>query len=179
MKKTVAIVVDNYFEEAELTGPKKGLEVAGIETEIVATEAGPIYSMTHADIGKKFKVDTVLADAKFDDYDALVLPGGCMNADKLRMSEKTRRWIKVFLRAGKPVAIICHAPWVLVSAGEAKGRKLTSYYTIQDDMKNAGAEWLDQPVVVDKNLITSRQPDDIPLFNEALIKQLSEKLKSY
>jgi protease I len=179
VKKTVAIVVDNYFEKMELEGPKKALEEAGVEVEIIATQGGSVYSMVNAKIGRKFKVDTILSNAKFDDYDALVLPGGCINADHLRMVPKVRRWIQVFLRAGKPVAIICHAPWVLVSAGEAKGRKLTSYFTIQDDMKNAGAEWVDEPVVIDKNLITSRQPDDIPLFNKALIKQLDKKLTSY
>jgi protease I len=173
--KKVAILVDNYFEEAEFTGPLKALRAAGAKVEIIAAESkdGKVQSLNHVDKGKKYSIDKTLAEANIEDYDALVLPGGAVNADSLRMQPKARKWVKAISEAGKPLAAICHAPWLLASAGLVKGRKLTSYFTIQDDMKDAGAKWVDQEVVIDGNLITSRQPDDIPAFNKALVSMMA------
>lgn len=170
--KTVAVLVDDYFEEAEFTGPVKALRDAGAKVDIVAPKIGTIHSMNHAQMADTFQANRSIDDIRIDDYDALVLPGGAMNADALRMNDKARLWIKKFLVMGRPVAAICHAPWILASAGLAKGRTMTSYFTIQDDMRNAGADWVDQEVVIDNNLITSRMPDDVPAFDNALISML-------
>jgi protease I len=172
--KTVAILVDNYFEEAEFTGPRDALRKAGATVEIIAAEPedGHIQAMNHADLGNEFPIDKTLDEADIAKYDALVLPGGAINADQLRMQPKAREWVRDIMDDGKPLAVICHAPWVLVSAGLAKGRKLTSFFTIQDDMIDAGADWVDEEVVIDGNLITSRKPDDLPAFNDALISAL-------
>lgn len=170
--KRVAILVDDYFEEAEFTGPLHDLKNAGATVDIVAPRAGTIHGLNHVDKGNTFTATKGLDDIRINDYDALVLPGGAVNADSLRMNDKAKLWVRQFLKLGKPVAAICHAPWLLASAGSAEGRKLTSYHTIQDDMRNAGAEWVDKEVVVDQNLITSRQPDDVPAFNNALISML-------
>jgi protease I len=173
--KKVAILVDNYFEEAEFTEPMKALKKAGATVEVIAAEPekGKVQGMKHVDMGKKFTIDKTLKQANIDDYDALVLPGGAINADQLRMQSKARDWVKSVTKQGKPLAVICHAPWVLASAGLAKGRKLTSFFTIQDDMREAGANWVDEEVVIDGNLITSRSPDDIPAFNKALIAMMA------
>lgn len=173
--KKVAILVDNYFEEAEFTGPLQALKDAGATVEVIAAEPenGKVQGLNHIDKGSRFDFDKTLDEATIDDYDALVLPGGAINADQLRMQDKARDWVRKMADAGKPLAVICHAPWVLASAGLAKGRKLTSYFTIQDDMREAGAEWIDQEVVIDGNIITSRQPDDIPAFNNALISMMA------
>lgn len=172
--KTVAILVDNYFEEAEFTGPKQALEEAGAKVEVIAAEPenGQVQAMNHVDKSNKYKIDKTLEEANINDYDALVLPGGAVNADQLRMQDKARQWAKSITEQGKPLAVICHAPWVLASAGLAKGKKLTSFFTIQDDMRDAGADWVDEEVVIDGNLITSRKPDDIPAFNKALISMM-------
>lgn len=170
--KRVAILVDDYFEEAEFTGPLQDLKAAGAEVDIIAREAGEIHGMNHADMADTFTATKSIDDVRIDEYDALVLPGGAINADHLRMNDEARMWIKKFMEAGKPIAAICHAPWALASAGVAKGRKLTSYFTIQDDLRNAGANWVDQEVVIDNNLITSRNPDDVPAFDNALISML-------
>jgi protease I len=173
--KTVAILVDNYFEEDEFTGPLNALKKAGAKVDVIAAEPenGKIQGMQHVDKSHKYKIDKTLEEADIEDYDALVLPGGAINSDSLRMQEKARSWVKTITDEGKPLAAICHAPWLLASAGLAKGRKLTSYFTIQDDMRDAGANWVDQEVVIDGNLITSRQPDDVPAFNDALISMLA------
>jgi protease I len=173
--KTVAILVDNYFEEAEFTGPLRALREAGATVEVIAAEPqdGHIQALNHVDMGNEFPIDKTLDEADISKYDALVLPGGAMNADQLRMQPKAREWVRAIMDAGKPLAVICHAPWVLVSAGLARGRKLTSFFTIQDDMLDAGADWVDEPVVIDGNLITSRKPDDVPAFNNALISALA------
>jgi protease I len=171
----VAILVDNYFEEAEFTEPLKALKKAGATVEVIAAEpqGRKVQAMRHIEKGKLFSIDKTLQEANIDDYDALVLPGGAVNADQLRMQEKAREWVKSITKQDKPLAVICHAPWVLVSAGLAKGRKLTSFFTIQDDLRDAGANWVDQEVVIDGNLITSRSPDDIPAFNKALIAMMA------
>lgn len=172
--KKVAIVVDDYFEQAEFTGPRDALLEAGADITVISTEGGKIHGLNHVEAGDTFQADLSTAEANPDDYDALVLPGGAVNADNLRMDEDVQNWVRTYMDAGKPVAAICHAPWVLVSAGVAEGKQLTSYHTIQDDMRNGGAEWSDEEVVVDGNLITSRNPDDIPAFNREIIKALSE-----
>lgn len=173
--KKVAILVDNYFEQAEFTGPLQALKDAGVQVEVIAAEPedGKIQGLNHVDKGERFAFDKTLEDADIADYDALVLPGGAINADHLRMQDKARQWVRQIAETGKPLAVICHAPWVLASAGLAKGRKLTSYFTIQDDMRDAGAEWVDQEVVIDGSIITSRKPDDLPAFNNALITMLA------
>lgn len=170
--KRVAILVDDYFEEAEFTGPLNDLKQAGAEVEVIAPQPGAIHAMKHAEISDTYTADKAIDDVRIDEYDALVLPGGAINADSLRMNDKARIWIKKFMDLGKPVAAICHAPWALASAGVARGRKLTSFETIQDDMRNAGAEWVDEEVVIDNNLITSRKPADVPAFDSALINML-------
>jgi protease I len=170
--KKVAILVDDYFEEAEFTGPLQALQDQGAHVEVIASENKELHGMNHAEIADTFKPDKAIDEANPADYDALVLPGGAVNADQLRMNDTARMWAQQFMESGKPLAAICHAPWLLASAGLAKGKKLTSFFTIQDDMKNAGAEWVDQEVVIEDNLITSRKPDDIPAFNNALISML-------
>lgn len=167
--KKVAILVDDNFEDAEFSGPLKAMKEAGAEVDIVATDEGKIHGLNHIEPANTYQPDKIIDNVKIDEYDALILPGGAINADSLRMNEKARIWIKKFMDIGKPIGAICHAPWALASAGVTDGRKLTSYFTIQDDMRNAGAEWVDQEVVIDDNLITSRQPDDVPAFDKALI----------
>jgi protease I len=172
--KKVAVVATDYFEEAELTEPVKALREAGATIEVIAPKSGEIKGLKHVEPGQNVKVDKTLDEANADDYDALVLPGGAVNADHLRMEQKARDFvIKMMDEQNKPTAVICHAPWLLVSARLARGKKLTSYYTIQDDMRNAGANWVDEEVVIDGNLITSRKPDDLPAFNRALIEALA------
>jgi protease I len=173
--KRVAVLVDNYFEEAEFTGPVEALKEAGATVDVIAAEpeGQEVQAMEHVDKSKKYPIDMTLDEADMNDYDALVLPGGATNADNLRMQDKARQWVKEFMAADKPLAAICHAPWLLASAGVTAGRKLTSFFTIQDDMRNAGADWVDQEVVIDRNLITSRKPDDVPAFNDALISLLA------
>jgi protease I len=170
--KKVAILVDDLFEEAEFTGPLETLRAAGAEVHVVSPKKQTLQSLNHADKSSTYEVDYAIDEVSPADYDALVLPGGGLNADKLRMETAAREWVKAFHSSQKPLAMICHAPWVLVSAGLARGHTLTSYYTIQDDMRNAGANWVDEQVVVDGKLITSRQPDDVPAFSNAIITML-------
>ena len=170
---TVAILVDNYFEEAEFVEPKKAIEAAGMQAVVVSPQEGQLTALQHMERGGSYKVDVQLKDVDINGYAALVIPGGVVNADKLRMEEKAREWVRTFLEHGKPVAVICHGPWLLVSAGVVKGRQLTSYYTLQDDIRNAGGEWIDETVVTDGSLITSRNPDDLPAFNKALLDALA------
>jgi protease I len=174
--KKVAILVDNYFEEDEFTGPMKALKDSGAVVEVISSnpEDGQVQAM-QGDVNKssKYPIDKTLDEANIEDYDALVLPGGSVNADHLRMQEKARQWVNQMTQAQKPLAAICHAPWLLVSAGLAKGRKLTSFQSLQDDIRNAGGEWVDEEVVVDGNIITSRKPDDLPAFSDALISMLA------
>ena len=173
--KKVAVLVDNYFEEAEFTGPIHALKDAGAKVDVIAAapEDGQVQALRHVDKGNLFPVDKTLDEASIDDYDALVLPGGTVNADQLRMQGKALEWVRAVVEDKKPLAAICHAPWVLVSSGVVKGRKMTSFFTIQDDLRNAGVDWVDEEVVVDGNIITSRQPDDVPAFNQALISMMS------
>ena len=171
ISKRIAILVDDNFEQAEFTSPKRALAEAGFEVDVVSPES-EVHGLHHIDPGDTFKVDRALDDAQPSDYAAVILPGGAINADKLRMNEKARKFVNQIYEADKVVAAICHAPWLLVSNGLASGHKLTSYFTIQDDIRNAGGNWVDEEVVIDGNLITSRKPDDLPAFNQAIIEQL-------
>lgn len=172
--KKVAVVAGDFFEEAELTEPVKALREAGAEVEIIAPKSGEIQAAKgDTEKGQTVRVDKTLDEAVPEDYHALVLPGGAINADKLRMDEKARDFVRRIFGEGKPTAVICHASWMLISAGLARGKKLTSFFTLQDDLRNAGADWSDEEVVEDGNLITSRNPDDLPAFNEALIRALA------
>jgi protease I len=173
--KKVAIIATDYFEEAELFSPMEELLTHDAEVEIIAPHDGEIKGVKHVDPGKSIKVDKTFDEADADDYDALVVPGGAVNADNLRMNEKARNFIiKIMDEKEKPTAIICHGPWLLISSGLARGKHLTSFYTIQDDLRNAGAKWEDKEVVVDKNLITSRSPDDLSAFNKAIIEMMGQ-----
>lgn len=174
MEKRIAILATNGFEEVELSSPKEYLEKQGWKAEIVSPESGSIRSWASTEWGKDYKVDQELKNVKATDYDALVLPGGVINPDKLRTNENALAFIKDFFKAGKPVAAICHGPQILISADLVKGRKMTSYPSIKIDLMNAGAEWHDQEVVVDKGLVTSRNPDDLPAFNKKLVEEINE-----
>lgn len=169
----VAILVDTDFEQVELTEPKKALDDAGATTRIVSPRQ-TITGVKHDEKQDEFKVDIPLDRANPDEFDAVLLPGGALNADSLRVNEKAQQFVRRMDEAGKPMAVICHGPWLLVSAGLAKGRHLTSYHTIQDDMRNAGARWEDREVIRDRNLVTSRQPSDIPAFNREMIAMFRE-----
>lgn len=170
--KKIALLVDDYFEQVELEGPRDQLRAAGAEVTVVAAEHKELCGLNHVDMGDTFQADVLLGEVNVDEYDVLVLPGGVINADKLRMNKKARQWVGHFTDEGKLIAAICHAPWLLVSADVVEGRRLTSYPTLQDDIRNAGAEWIDHEVVLDGNLITSRNPDDIPVFVETIEKWL-------
>lgn len=172
--KKVAILVTHGFEEIELTAPKEALESAGAVTHIVSPESGQIKAWNKKDWGGEYHVDRNIADVSSHDYDALLLPGGVLNPDYLRVDEKVVSFVKSFLSDGKPIAAICHGPWTLIETGALKGRKLTSYPSIKTDLQNAGAEWVDQEVVVDNGLITSRKPDDIPAFNKKMLEEFKE-----
>lgn len=172
--KKVAILATNGFEQVELFEPKKALEEAGAEVSIVSLESGEIKGWDKTDWGKSIKVDLTVDQADADDFDALQLPGGVMNPDKLRMNDKAVNFVKSFFTAGKPVAAICHAPWTLIEADVVKGKTLTSWASLQTDLENAGAKWVDQEVVVDNGLVTSRKPDDIPAFNKKMIEEFAE-----
>lgn len=172
--KKVAILVADGFEQVELTSPKEALEAEGAQVYVVSPMKGKVKGWNHTKWGAKIKVDMALSDAKADDFDALVLPGGVMNPDKLRRNEWALQFVRAFMESGKPIAAICHGPWTLIDAGVVSGRKMTSYESIQTDLKNAGANWVDEPVVVDNGLVTSRKPDDLPAFNAKMIEEISE-----
>jgi protease I len=172
--KRVAILVADGFEQVELTGPKEALEAAGAETEIVSPVEKKVKAWDETDWGSKFKVDTPLDSANASDYDALLLPGGVMNPDRLRLQPRALQFIRAFFDAGKPVAAICHGPWTLIDCGVAKGRRMTSFPSIRKDLINAGVDWVDAEVVVDEGLVTSRRPADIPAFNRKMIEEFSE-----
>jgi protease I len=172
--KKVAILAADGFEEVELTKPKKALDDAGAKTSVVSIKSGKIQGMNHADKGQAVAVDLTLDDADPKDFDALMIPGGLMNPDTLRSTEEALEFVRHFFREGKPVAAICHGPWVLIDAGVVRGRTLTSWPAIKTDVRNAGANWVDEEVVVDNGLVTSRKPDDIPAFNEKMIEEFCE-----
>jgi protease I len=163
----VAILATDGVEKVELTLPRLALEQAGADTVLIAPKP-EIQSMKHDEKDERFPADMILDDANAEEFDAALLPGGALNADKLRMETGAREIVQQLDAAGKPIAAICHAPWLLVSAKLVKGRHLTSYYTLQDDIRCAGGEWVDQEVLVDRNWVTSRKPDDIPAFNREM-----------
>lgn len=165
----VAVLATDGFEEAELTEPAKVLGEEGAKVDIISPRGGRIQAFKHHDKSITVPVDLTFDQGNPDNYDALLLPGGALNADAMRMVPQVQQFIKAFASSGKPMAVICHAPWELISAGVARGRTMTSYHTIQDDVRNAGAQWEDKEVVIDGQLVTSRQPSDIPAFNREMI----------
>lgn len=168
--KQVALLVMDGFEQIELTSPKNALIDAGAQTAIVSPKTDTVRGWQHTEWGDSFNVDVPLKNARPEDFDALVLPGGVMNPDKLRRNEQVQQFVRAFAEHQKPIAAICHGPWTLVDADLVKDRRMTSYHSIQMDLKNAGAAWVDEQVVVDNKLITSRNPDDLEAFNAKLIE---------
>jgi protease I len=172
--KKVAILATDGFEYVELVEPRKALEEAGAKTVVISPKDGQIKGWNHTDWGESVSVDLSLSSAHESDFDALVLPGGVMNPDYLRQDKNAVAFVRSFFEAQKPVAAICHGPWLLVEAGVVRGRKLTSWPSLQTDIRNAGGEWTDQEVVTDNGLVTSRKPDDIPAFSKKLVEEIAE-----
>jgi protease I len=172
--KRVAFLATDMVEQVELTEPWKAVEEAGGTPELISLEEGEIQGFNHYDKGDTFKVDKTVEEASADDYDALVLPGGVGNPDTLRGDENAVEFTRQFFEQAKPVGAICHGPWMLVEAGVVRGRKLTSWPTLQTDIRNAGGEWVDEEVVVDNGLVTSRKPDDLPAFNAKIVEEFCE-----
>jgi protease I len=166
----VAILVEDGFEQVELTEPRKALELVGAETSVVSPRRDQVRGWKFTDWGDEIPVDVALDRAAPKDFDALLLPGGVMNPDALRIQADAVQFVKAFFDAGKPVAVICHGPWTVIEAGAAKGRRIASWPSLMTDLRNAGAEWVDQEAVIDGNLVSSRMPDDIPGFNAAMIE---------
>lgn len=172
--KKVAMLVADGFEKVEMTEPRKALEEAGAGVDLISPADGEVRSFDHDDPDQSFPVDVSMEEADPEDYDALVLPGGVANPDKLRINPKAIAFIRAMAEAGKPIAAICHGPWTLIEAGLVKGRDMTSYPSLKTDLVNAGANWSDQEVVVDHGLVTSRKPDDLPAFNTKMIEEFAE-----
>jgi protease I len=172
--KTIAVLATDGVEQVELTEPRKALEDAGAKTELVSLDDGEIQGFNHLDHGDKLPVDKKVSDVSADDYDALLIPGGVANGDFLRADEDAVKFTADFARAHKPIASICHGPWVLVEAGIVKGRTITSWPSLQTDVRNAGGTWVDEEVHVDQGLVTSRKPDDIRAFSEKAIEEFCE-----
>jgi protease I len=172
--KKIAILVTDGFEQVELLQPREALDQAGAQTKVVSLKEGPVKGWDMTKWGKEVPADLTLDNAKPHDFDALLLPGGVINPDKLRMEPKAVAFVKSFFDAGKPVAAICHGPWTIIEAGVARGRKIASWPSLKTAIRNAGAEWVDKEAVVDGNLVTARKPDDIPAFNRAMIQLFSQ-----
>jgi protease I len=172
--KKVAIVATDGVEQVELLKPLEALRQAGAQVEVVSPKSGQIQGFDHFDKGQTIKVDRELSQARPDDYDALVLPGGVINPDQLRLVPQAIDFIREFVRAEKPIAAICHGPWTLINAGAVDGKRMTSWPSLQTDLRNAGAQWVDQEVVVDEGLVTSRKPDDLPAFCAKMIEEFAE-----
>ena len=172
--KRVAILATDGVEQVELTEPRKALDSAGANTKVVSPKPGSIKGWNHTNWGDPIKVDVTLENTSPDDYDALLLPGGVMNPDHLRTNTNAVNFVRAFFEAGKPVAAICHGPWLLVEADVVRGRNVTSWPSLQTDLRNAGANWTDSQVVTDHGLVTSRKPDDIPAFNRKMIEEFAE-----
>jgi protease I len=172
--KKIAILATDGFEQSELEQPREALQQAGAETEVISPKDGEIRGWAEDDFGDSVPVDRALAEVSAEDYDGLLLPGGVMNPDKLRLEPKAVEFVRAFFSAGKPVAAICHGPQLLIEADVVRGRKLTSYPSVRKDLINAGAQWVDAEVVVDNGLVTSRKPDDIPAFNAKMIEEFAE-----
>jgi len=172
--KKVAILVTDGFEQSELLEPRKALDEAGATTQVVSPAGQKVKGWNHKEWGQEVSVDVPLDSAKADQFDALLLPGGVMNPDHLRMDAKAVEFVKHFTDTGKPVAAICHGPWTLIEAGAVRGHTMTSWPSLKTDLKNAGANWVDKDVVNDRGLVTSRKPDDIPAFNREMIRLFAE-----
>ena len=172
--KRVAILTENGFEEVELTSPKQALEKAGAEVHIVSPQQEKVKAWDHDHWSIELPVDKTIGSANVDDYDGLVLPGGVLNPDKLRVNKEAVDFTQQFLESGKPVAAICHGPQTLIETGLLEGRTITSYHSIRTDLENAGADWVDREVVVDNGLVTSRSPKDLEAFNKKMIEEISE-----
>jgi protease I len=171
--KKVAVLAADMFERVELEEPRKALEEAGAEVEIVSIRDGEIKGFDHFDPANTVEVDKTVEEVSPDDYDALLVPGGVGNPDQLRGDENAVAFVREFAAAGKPMAVICHGPWVLVESGVVRGKRVTSWPTLETDIRNAGGEWVDEEVVVDGTLVTSRKPDDIPAFNREMLRIFS------
>ncbi|RQM57687.1 MULTISPECIES: type 1 glutamine amidotransferase domain-containing protein [Burkholderia] len=171
----VAILAVDGFEEAELVEPLRALKAEGAQVDVISQQAGEIQGFRHVDKGDRVKVDRTFDDVREGDYDAVVLPGGVVNGDAIRMLSAAREFVTAAVGGGKPIAAICHGGWLLVSSGLVNGRTMTSWPSLQDDIRNAGGKWVDQEVVRDGNLITSRKPDDLPAFNGALVQCLAAR----
>jgi protease I len=174
--KRVAALVTTGFEQVELTEPRKALEFAGATVHVVSPDKGTVRGWNHKNWGEEVSADRTVDQVRPDDYDALLLPGGVMNPDKLRMNPAAVQLVKRFFDEGRPIAVICHGPWTLIEAGVVRGLRITSYPSIKTDLKNAGAEWVDEEVVVDRGVVSSRKPDDIPAFNRKMIEEFAEGL---
>ena len=174
MSKKIAILATDGFEESELKSPKEHLEKEGWTAEIVSLKSGSIKAWADGNWGKEYQVDKTLDQVSASDYDALVLPGGVINPDLLRIEDSAIKFIQGFFESKKPVAAICHGPWSLINAGVVKGRDMTSYKSIKQDLINAGANWSDQEVVCDQGLVTSRDPNDLPAFNRKMVEEIKE-----
>jgi protease I len=172
--KRIAILVTDGFEQVELTEPRKALDGAGATTEVVSPKDGTVRGWQFTDWGDDFPVDKPLSRASEQDYDALLLPGGVINPDKLRAIPEAVQFVRAFYDAGKPIAAICHGAWMLVEANLLRGRRATSYHSIRTDLRNAGAHWVDEEVVTENGIVTSRKPDDIPAFNRKIIEEFAE-----
>ncbi len=172
--KKVAILLTDGFEQVEMTEPRRALQEAGAETDLVSPKDGEVKGWNHTEWGDTFDVDVALEGARPEAYDALLLPGGVMNPDQLRMDERAVSFTRSFFESGKPVAAICHGPWTLVEADVVRGRTVTSWPSLRTDLRNAGAEWVDREVVTDHGLVTSRKPDDLPAFNRKMIEEFAE-----
>ena len=166
----VAVLVADGFEQSEMAEPRRALDEAGAQTVLISLKAGEVRAWSQANWGDSFPVERVLMDVDASEFDALLLPGGVLNPDKLRMDKGAVEFVKAFGDAGKPIAAICHGPWTLINAGIAKGKRMTSWPSLETDLRNAGAHWVDEEFVVDGKVVTSRKPDDIPAFNRAMIE---------
>jgi protease I len=172
--KKIAFIATEGVEEVELTEPWNAVEEAGAKPELISIADGEVQAWQHFDKGGSFKVDKTIEEAHADDYDGLVLPGGVANPDQLRMDENVVSFIRDFAASGKPIGVICHGPWTLIEAGVAKGRTITSWPSLQTDLRNAGANWVDEEVIVDAGLVSSRKPDDLPAFNAKIVEEFAE-----
>ncbi|KGO99644.1 type 1 glutamine amidotransferase domain-containing protein [Novilysobacter defluvii] len=172
--KTVAILATDGVEQVELIEPRKAVEEAGATVRLLSIKEGEIQGMNHDKPGDKLKVDGLVADASVEEYDALILPGGVQNPDTLRMDEKAVAFVRDFARSGKPIGVICHGPWVMIEADVVRGRRMTSWPSVRTDLRNAGAEVVDEEVVTDKGLVSSRKPDDLPAFCRKIVEEFAE-----
>lgn len=173
-KRIAVLVANEGVEQVELTEPREAVEAAGAEVDLLAPEAGDVQAFNHLDKGERFEVDRAVGDADAGEYDGLVLPGGVANPDQLRTDEAAVEFIRAFFAASKPVGVICHGPWSLIEADVVKGRTLTSWPSLETDLRNAGAEWVDEEVHVDQGLVSSRRPDDLPAFNAKIVEEFAE-----